>query len=175
MLHTFTFFIAIFSRFLRRLWKMSLALDFFCQQPSCLSTRKCHWLLIVVSLCPYSPPELEDLRQALKWTQHCLTDFQSQQDVDLIMQLLVTENFRNAFSIYTAVSQQKCSVSPTSPLTVQAEDLCQEVGTVSYWCVYVENGSPDRAVYNLCCYFFFRNVLEKHWWLVIGPKKLLWG
>lgn len=71
--------------------------------------------------------ELEELQQALKWTQHCLTDAQSQQDVELIMQLLVAEDFRNAYSIYTAVSQQKSRVSPTSPLTVQAEDLCQEV------------------------------------------------
>lgn len=71
--------------------------------------------------------ELEELRQALKWTQHCLTDAQSQQDVELVMQLLVAEDFRNAYSIFAAVSQQKSRVSPTSPLTVQAEDLCQEV------------------------------------------------
>lgn len=71
--------------------------------------------------------ELEELWQALKWTQHCLTDAQSQQDVELIMQLLAKEDFRNAYSIFNAVSQQKSRVSPTSPLTVQAEDLCQEV------------------------------------------------
>lgn len=71
--------------------------------------------------------ELEELRQALKWTQHCLTDVQSQQDVELIMQLLAKEEFRSAYSIYSAVSQQKSRVSPTSPLTVQAEDLCHEV------------------------------------------------
>lgn len=71
--------------------------------------------------------ELEELREALKWAQHCLTDVQSQQDVELIMQLIATEDFRNAYSIHNAVSQQKSRVSPTSPLTVQAEDLCQEV------------------------------------------------
>ncbi|XP_026196453.1 MAGUK p55 subfamily member 5b isoform X1 [Anabas testudineus] len=71
--------------------------------------------------------ELEELMQALKWVQQCLTDAQSQQDVDLIMQLLAKEDFRNAYAIYCAVSQQMSRVSPTSPLTSQAQDLCQEV------------------------------------------------
>ncbi|XP_031178371.1 MAGUK p55 subfamily member 5b isoform X3 [Sander lucioperca] len=71
--------------------------------------------------------ELADLLQALKWAQHCLTDAQSQQDAELIMQLLAKEDFRNAYTIYSAVSQQMTKVSPTSPLTAQAEDLCQEV------------------------------------------------
>ncbi|XP_078131336.1 MAGUK p55 subfamily member 5b isoform X2 [Sander vitreus] len=71
--------------------------------------------------------ELADLLQALKWAQHCLTDAQSQQDAELIMQLLAKEDFRNAYTVYSAVSQQMTKVSPTSPLTAQAEDLCQEV------------------------------------------------
>lgn len=71
--------------------------------------------------------ELEELLQALKWVQHCLADAQSQQDVDLIMQLLAKEDFRNAYTIYSVVSQQMSRVSPTSPLTAQAQDLCQEV------------------------------------------------
>uniref|UniRef100_A0A8D0D977 Protein PALS1 n=1 Tax=Sander lucioperca TaxID=283035 RepID=A0A8D0D977_SANLU len=71
--------------------------------------------------------KLADLLQALKWAQHCLTDAQSQQDAELIMQLLAKEDFRNAYTIYSAVSQQMTKVSPTSPLTAQAEDLCQEV------------------------------------------------
>uniref|UniRef100_A0A671U8M0 Protein PALS1 n=1 Tax=Sparus aurata TaxID=8175 RepID=A0A671U8M0_SPAAU len=71
--------------------------------------------------------ELEELVQTLKWVQHCLSDTQSQQDVDLIMQLLAREDFRNAYTIYSTVTQQKSRVSPNSPLTVQAQDLCQEV------------------------------------------------
>ncbi|KAK2856078.1 hypothetical protein Q5P01_004813 [Channa striata] len=43
------------------------------------------------------------------------------------MQLLAKEDFRNAYTIYCAVSQQMTRVSPTSPLTAQAQDLCQEV------------------------------------------------
>ncbi|XP_075940023.1 MAGUK p55 subfamily member 5b [Anarhichas minor] len=71
--------------------------------------------------------ELAELLQALKWAHHCLTDAQSQQDVELIMQLLAKEDFKNAYTIYIAVSQQMTRVIPTSPLTAQAEDLCQEV------------------------------------------------
>ncbi|XP_036942630.1 MAGUK p55 subfamily member 5b isoform X3 [Acanthopagrus latus] len=70
--------------------------------------------------------ELEELVQTLKWAQHCLSDTQSQQDVELIMQLLAREDFRNAYAIYSAVTQQRSRVSPNSPLTVQAQDLCQE-------------------------------------------------
>uniref|UniRef100_A0A3Q0SD31 Protein PALS1 n=1 Tax=Amphilophus citrinellus TaxID=61819 RepID=A0A3Q0SD31_AMPCI len=74
--------------------------------------------------------ELEELLQALKWVQHCLTDAQSQQDVELITQLLTKEDFKTAYSIYSAVSQQMNRVSPTSPLTAQAQDLCLEVQKV---------------------------------------------
>ncbi|CAG03545.1 unnamed protein product, partial [Tetraodon nigroviridis] len=78
--------------------------------------------------CSQDPvADVEEWQQALKWTLRCLTDVQSQQDAELIMQLLSTEDFRAAYSVYKAVSQQKSRVSPTSPLTVQAEDLCQEV------------------------------------------------
>ncbi|XP_060947386.1 MAGUK p55 subfamily member 5b isoform X2 [Limanda limanda] len=71
--------------------------------------------------------ELEELLQALKWMQQCLTDTQSQQDVELIMQLLAKEDFKNAYSIFNAVSQQMGRATPTSPLTAQAQDLCVEV------------------------------------------------
>ncbi|CAM9198009.1 unnamed protein product, partial [Lampetra planeri] len=78
--------------------------------------------------CSQDPfAELEELLQALKWVQNCLTDSQSQQDVELLLQLLAKDDFRNAYTIYSAVSQQMTKVNPTSPLTVQAQDLCQEV------------------------------------------------
>lgn len=105
---------------------LSFAPAWFCSSDLNTSLTTCSGL----TLPPSRPPELEELRQALKWTQHCLTDTQSQQDVELVMQLLFAEDFQNAYSIYATVSQQKSPVSPTSPLTVQAEDLCQEVGTV---------------------------------------------
>lgn len=71
--------------------------------------------------------EMGELLQVLKWVQQCLNDSQSHQDVEMIMQLLAKEEFRNAYTIYSALSQQMSRVSPTSPLTVQAQDLCQEV------------------------------------------------
>lgn len=77
-----------------------------------------------------SVSELEDLLQALKWAQHSLTDAQSQQDVELLLQFLAKEDFRNSYNIYSVVSQQMNRVSPTSPLTAQAQDLCQEVGVI---------------------------------------------
>ncbi|XP_014857473.1 PREDICTED: MAGUK p55 subfamily member 5 [Poecilia mexicana] len=71
--------------------------------------------------------ELEELLQVLKWVQHSLSDSQSQQDVEAVTQLLAKEEFRNAYTIYSVLSQQTNRISPTSPLTVQAQDLCQEV------------------------------------------------
>ncbi|XP_054474498.1 MAGUK p55 subfamily member 5b [Anoplopoma fimbria] len=71
--------------------------------------------------------DMVELLQALKWAKHCLADAQSQEDVELIMQLLAKEDFKNAYTIYSAVSEQMTRVIPTSPLTSQAEDLCQEV------------------------------------------------
>uniref|UniRef100_A0A3B3YKG2 Protein PALS1 n=1 Tax=Poecilia mexicana TaxID=48701 RepID=A0A3B3YKG2_9TELE len=70
--------------------------------------------------------ELEELLQVLKWVQHSLSDSQSQQDVEAVTQLLAKEEFRNAYTIYSVLSQQTNRISPTSPLTVQAQDLCQE-------------------------------------------------
>uniref|UniRef100_A0A665WLC6 Protein PALS1 n=1 Tax=Echeneis naucrates TaxID=173247 RepID=A0A665WLC6_ECHNA len=80
----------------------------------------------LLTICT-SLSELEELLQALKSMQHSLTDAQSQQDLELIMQLLAKEDFRNAYTIYSTVSQQMSRVGPTSPLTAQAQDLCQEV------------------------------------------------
>ncbi|XP_028295354.1 MAGUK p55 subfamily member 5-A-like isoform X1 [Gouania willdenowi] len=76
---------------------------------------------------PSTVVELEEFLQALKWVQRCLSDSQSQQDVDLLTQLIAKEDFTNAYTIYSVVSQQMTRVSPSSPLTAQAQDLCQEV------------------------------------------------
>ncbi|XP_034556111.1 MAGUK p55 subfamily member 5b isoform X1 [Notolabrus celidotus] len=79
-------------------------------------------------ICSQDPvADLVELLQALKWASHILSDTQSQQDVDLLMRFVAKEDFRSAYSLYCAVSQQMSRVSPNSPLTAQAEDLCQEV------------------------------------------------
>ncbi|KAM8846566.1 MAGUK p55 subfamily member 5b [Synchiropus picturatus] len=71
--------------------------------------------------------EVEDLLVALKGVQHSLDDAQSQQDVELLLQLCAKEEFRSAYIIFSAVSQQMERTNPTSPLTLQAQDLCLEV------------------------------------------------
>ncbi|KAG7247247.1 hypothetical protein CRUP_013263, partial [Coryphaenoides rupestris] len=48
------------------------------------------------------------------------------QDVELVLQLLSKEEFRTAHSVHSTVSRQMRRAGPTSPLTVQAQDLCQE-------------------------------------------------
>ncbi|KAM3861232.1 MAGUK p55 subfamily member 5b [Diretmus argenteus] len=74
--------------------------------------------------------ELEELLQALKWVQCCLTDAQSQQDAELVLQLLTGEDFRNAYATHSAVALQMSRVGPTSPLTAEAQGLCQEVQVI---------------------------------------------
>ena len=80
--------------------------------------------------CPSMPlpPELEELVGALHRVQSCLSDAQSQEDVELVLQLLRQDDFQNAFSIHAAVAHQMSHGCPCSPLTAQARNLCQEVG-----------------------------------------------
>lgn len=96
--------------------------------------KKTKNLTTCVFLCAVSltvaATELEEFLQVLKSVQHNLTDTQSQQDVELVLQLLAKEDFKNAYTIYSAVSQNMNRANPSSPLTVQAQDLCQEVHTV---------------------------------------------
>lgn len=98
-------------------------------------------------MCP-PPSELEELLQAVKWAQQCVTDAQSQQDAELLLQLLAKDDFKCAYSIYAVVSQKMNRVTPTSPLTVQAQELCLEV-------CRVHKHNPlrpkaKRAVIDLC-------------------------
>uniref|UniRef100_A0AAQ6AJU0 Protein PALS1 n=1 Tax=Amphiprion ocellaris TaxID=80972 RepID=A0AAQ6AJU0_AMPOC len=86
-----------------------------------------------------------ELLQALKWVQLCLADAQSQQDVELIMQLLTKEDFRNAYTIYSIVSQQMSRVSPTSSLTAQAQDLCQEALMQAHDSVAVQETAEENV------------------------------
>ncbi|CAL1586767.1 unnamed protein product [Knipowitschia caucasica] len=71
--------------------------------------------------------DVEDFAESLKWAERCLNDPQSQQDTRQLLQLLSSEEFHSAYSIYSVVSQQMSHVSPTSPITAQAQDLCLEV------------------------------------------------
>lgn len=71
--------------------------------------------------------DLDDFVESLRWAERCLTDAQSQQDTEQLLRLVSTDEFHKAYSIYSVVSQQMSHVSPTSPITAQAQDLCLEV------------------------------------------------
>uniref|UniRef100_A0A6Q2YBC6 Protein PALS1 n=1 Tax=Esox lucius TaxID=8010 RepID=A0A6Q2YBC6_ESOLU len=71
---------------------------------------------------------LDELLEALRLVQCCLEDAQSQADVALVLGLLHREDFQNAFVVHGAVTQQlRTHDSPSSPVTNQANGLCQEV------------------------------------------------
>ncbi|KAK7907635.1 hypothetical protein WMY93_016247 [Mugilogobius chulae] len=71
--------------------------------------------------------DVDDFMESLRWAERCLADPQSQQDAEQLLHLLSTDEFHSAYSIYSVVSQQMSHVSPTSPITAQAQDLCLEV------------------------------------------------
>ncbi|XP_072302149.1 MAGUK p55 subfamily member 5b isoform X2 [Eucyclogobius newberryi] len=71
--------------------------------------------------------DVDEFVESLRWAERCLSDPQSQQDTEQLLQLLSTEEFHSAYSIYSVVSQQMSHVSPTSPITAQAQDLSLEV------------------------------------------------
>ncbi|XP_024912736.1 MAGUK p55 subfamily member 5-A isoform X1 [Cynoglossus semilaevis] len=87
--------------------------------------------------CPDPQAEMEELLQAVRWMQQRLTDTESQQDVELLLQLLNKDHFKDAYTIFSAVSQPTGRVTPSSALTLQAQDLCQEVQKIL-------QSSPER-------------------------------
>ncbi|KAM9466075.1 protein PALS1 [Clarias gariepinus] len=71
--------------------------------------------------------DLEELLMSLKQVQHCLGDAQSQEDVDLVLQLVQKPDFQKAFNIHNAVALHMNRPSPPFPLTDRAQSLVQEV------------------------------------------------
>uniref|UniRef100_A0A674F1D9 Protein PALS1 n=1 Tax=Salmo trutta TaxID=8032 RepID=A0A674F1D9_SALTR len=71
--------------------------------------------------------ELEELLMSLKQVQHCLSDTQSQEDVELVLQLVQKTDFQKAFNIHNAVAQHMNRPSPPFPHTDRAQGLAQEV------------------------------------------------
>lgn len=71
--------------------------------------------------------ELEDLLMSLKQVQHNLNDSQSQEDVELVLQLVQKPDFQKAFNIHNAVAHYMNRPSPPYPLTDHAQSLAQEV------------------------------------------------
>uniref|UniRef100_A0A674A9I5 Protein PALS1 n=1 Tax=Salmo trutta TaxID=8032 RepID=A0A674A9I5_SALTR len=71
--------------------------------------------------------ELEELLMSLKQVQHCLSDGQSQEDVELVLQLVQKTDFQKAFNIHNAVAQHMNRPSPPFPHTDRAQGLAHEV------------------------------------------------
>ncbi|XP_020343276.1 MAGUK p55 subfamily member 5-A-like [Oncorhynchus kisutch] len=76
--------------------------------------------------------ELEELLMSLKQVQHCLSDAQSQEDVELVLQLVQKTDFQKAFNIHNAVAQHMNRPSPPFPHTDRAQGLAQEVQSMVY-------------------------------------------
>ncbi|KAL0969740.1 hypothetical protein UPYG_G00231650 [Umbra pygmaea] len=71
--------------------------------------------------------ELEDLLISLKQMQNCLSDAQSQDDVELVLQLVQKTDFQKAYNIHNAVVQHMNRPSPPYPHTERAQSLALEV------------------------------------------------
>ncbi|XP_035465278.1 protein PALS1 [Scophthalmus maximus] len=85
------------------------------QQPS-LGSQHTHALL-----------ELEELLLSLKQVRGCLSDQQSQNDIELVLALLNKSDFQSALKIHNAVASSMHRPSPPYPHTHQALPLAMEV------------------------------------------------
>uniref|UniRef100_A0AAR2KYR1 Protein PALS1 n=1 Tax=Pygocentrus nattereri TaxID=42514 RepID=A0AAR2KYR1_PYGNA len=74
--------------------------------------------------------ELEELLMSLKQVQHCLGDTRSQEDVELVLQLVQKPDFQKAFNIHNAVALHMNRPSPPFPLMDCAQSLAHEVQTM---------------------------------------------
>ncbi|XP_061156707.1 protein PALS1 [Syngnathus typhle] len=75
--------------------------------------------------------ELEELLLSLKLVRGCLTDQQSQNDIELVLALLNKSDFQSALKIHNAVASSMHRPSPPYPQTHQALELALEVRNLS--------------------------------------------
>lgn len=71
--------------------------------------------------------ELEELLFSLKQVRGCLSDQQSQNDIELVLALLNKSDFQSALKIHNAVASSMHKPSPPYPHTQQALPLAMEV------------------------------------------------
>uniref|UniRef100_A0AAQ6AA74 Protein PALS1 n=1 Tax=Amphiprion ocellaris TaxID=80972 RepID=A0AAQ6AA74_AMPOC len=71
--------------------------------------------------------ELEELLLSLKQVRGCLSDQQSQNDIELVLALLNKSDFQSALKIHNAVATSMHRPSPPYPHTQQALPLAMEV------------------------------------------------
>lgn len=90
--------------------------DAYIPQQTALSSQHAHALL-----------ELEELLLSLKQVRGCLSDQQSQNDIELVLALLNKSDFQSALKIHNAVATSMHRPSPPYPRTQQALQLAMEV------------------------------------------------
>ncbi|XP_044022350.1 protein PALS1 [Siniperca chuatsi] len=90
--------------------------DSYTSQQPALGSQHTHALL-----------ELEELLLSLKQVQGCLSDQQSQNDIELVLALLNKSDFQSALKIHNAVATSMHRPSPPYPHTHQALQLAVEV------------------------------------------------
>uniref|UniRef100_A0A4W6FCW2 Protein PALS1 n=1 Tax=Lates calcarifer TaxID=8187 RepID=A0A4W6FCW2_LATCA len=73
------------------------------------------------------PAKLEELLLSLKQVRGCLSDQQSQNDIELVLALLNKSDFQSALKIHNAVATSMHRPSPPYPHTHQALQLAMEV------------------------------------------------
>ncbi|XP_030299709.1 protein PALS1 isoform X1 [Sparus aurata] len=86
------------------------------QQQPALGSQHTHALL-----------ELEELLLSLKQVRGCLSDQQSQNDIELVLALLTKSDFQSALKIHNAVATSMHRPSPPYPHSEQALQLALEV------------------------------------------------
>ncbi|KAM4540213.1 protein PALS1 isoform 1-T1 [Fundulus diaphanus] len=78
--------------------------------------------------------ELEELLLSLKQVRGCLSDPQSQSDVELVLALLNKSDFQSALKIHNAVASSMHQPTPPFPQTQQAHPLTMEVRSLLQSC-----------------------------------------
>ncbi|XP_059368045.1 protein PALS1-like [Carassius carassius] len=74
--------------------------------------------------------ELEDLLESLQHLQLCLTDAESQQDVQLLLELMLQSDFQQAFIMHRSLAQSTRHLCLPFPLTAHTQQLRDEVESV---------------------------------------------
>uniref|UniRef100_A0AAR2IRP4 Protein PALS1 n=1 Tax=Pygocentrus nattereri TaxID=42514 RepID=A0AAR2IRP4_PYGNA len=87
--------------------------------------------------------ELEELLMSLKQVQHCLGDTRSQEDVELVLQLVQKPDFQKAFNIHNAVALHMNRPSPPFPLMDCAQSLAHEALLLAHDSVAEQEMQPE--------------------------------
>ncbi len=124
--------------------------------------------------------ELGDLLASLLHLQLCLTDAESQQDVQLLLELLLHSDFQHAFITHRSVAQSTRRLCPPFPLTAHAQQLRDEVQLSTHYrssCILTcseHNDTYRRPVLAFVCFLVIQKLREhfvffscRHFWNLI--------